>query len=99
MKQFVKTFSKEGAGFKYIQEKFPYTSAEKIKEGVFVGPQIKKFTENAQCPSTMTDEEKKHGFTLQKLYQNFSATLQIQITKPLLKTCWLVLSDVSERKW
>ena len=34
MKQFVKTFIKEGACFKYIQEKFPYMSAEKVKESV-----------------------------------------------------------------
>ena len=42
MKQFVKALNKEGACFKYIQEKFPYKSAEKVKEGVFVEPQIWK---------------------------------------------------------
>ena len=66
MKQFVKALYKEGACFKYIQEKFPCMSAEKVKEGVFVEPQIKKLTKDAQFLSTMTNEEKKHGFPLQK---------------------------------
>ena len=58
MKQFVKALNKEGAWFKYVQEKFPYMS-EKIKEGVFVGPQIRQLTQDAQFLSYMTDVEKK----------------------------------------
>ena len=46
MKQFVKALNKEGAYFKYIQEKFSKLNAEKVKEGVFVGPQIRKFTKD-----------------------------------------------------
>ena len=46
---------------------FCYMSAEKVKEGVFVGPQIRKLFTDAQFPYTMTDVEKKHaGFSLQK---------------------------------
>ena len=58
MKQFVKAFNKEGACFKYMQEKFPYLKAEKVKEGVFVGSHIRKFTKDAQFLSIMTDVEK-----------------------------------------
>ena len=42
IKQFVKALNKEDACFKYIQEMFSYVGAEKVKESVFVGPQIKK---------------------------------------------------------
>ena len=59
MKQFVKALNKESACFKYIREKFPCTSAEKAKNGVFVGPQIRKLTKDAQFLSAMTDVEKK----------------------------------------
>ena len=38
MKQFAKAFDKKGACFRYIQEKFPNLSSEKVKESVFVGP-------------------------------------------------------------
>ena len=41
IKQNVKALNKEGACFKYIQEKSPNLSAEKVKEVVFVGPQIR----------------------------------------------------------
>ena len=59
MKQLVKAFNNECACFRCIQEKFPYMSAEKVKLGVFVGPQIKKLTKDAQFLSTMTDVGKK----------------------------------------
>ena len=59
IKRFVKALNKEGVCFKYIQEKFPYMSAEKIKESVFVGPQIRKLTKDEQFLSTMTNVEKK----------------------------------------
>ena len=48
MKQFVKTLNEESACFKYIQKKFPYMIAEKVKEGVYVGSQIKKLTKGVQ---------------------------------------------------
>ena len=59
MKQFVKVLKKERACFKYIQDKFPNLSAEKVKQGVFVGPQIRQLTKDPQFLSTMTDVEKK----------------------------------------
>ena len=47
---------------KYIQEKFPNFSAEKAKEGVLVGPQIRKLTKDLQFLSTMTNVEKSKPF-------------------------------------
>ena len=67
MKQFVKSLHKKGTCFKYIQEKFPNLSAEKVKVGVFVGPQIRKLTKDPQSiVFTITDVKKKHGFLLKK---------------------------------
>ena len=48
MKQFVKALNKEYACFKYIRENIPNLSVEKVKEGVFVGPQIRKLTKDLQ---------------------------------------------------
>ena len=64
MKQFVKAFNKENTCFKYIGEKLLNLNNEKGKEGVFVGPQIKKLTKDLQFLSTMTNVEK--NFPLQK---------------------------------
>jgi len=42
MKYFVKGLGKNGAAFKYLVEKFPEISEAKLKEGMFVGPQIRE---------------------------------------------------------
>ena len=65
MKQSVRALNKEGACFIYIQEKISNISAEKVREDVFLGPQIRKLTKDAQFQSTMIDVEKKAWF-LQK---------------------------------
>lgn len=41
MKQFVKALDKSGQCFKYLCEKFPALSDAKLKEGIFIGPQIR----------------------------------------------------------
>ena len=42
MKQFMKAFEKDGNCFKYICMKFPGPTINKIKAGIFDGPQIQK---------------------------------------------------------
>ena len=71
MKQFVKALNKEFASFKYIQETFPYMSAEKVKEGVFVGTQIRKLTKNVQFLFTMTDVKKKAWLSFAEVVLKF----------------------------
>ena len=39
MKQFVKAFNKENYCFKYLRESFPNLGQEKLKAGIFHGPQ------------------------------------------------------------
>ena len=70
-KQFVKALNKEGACFRYIQDKFPNLSAEKVKQSVFVGPQIRTLTKDPQFLSTMTDVEKKAWFSFVEVVPKF----------------------------
>jgi len=42
VKNFVKGMDKIGRGFQYVRNKFPNASDAKIKEGIFVGPQIRE---------------------------------------------------------
>ena len=42
MNNFVNTMDRGAAGFRFSQEKFPHISQAKLKEGIFVGPQIRK---------------------------------------------------------
>jgi hypothetical protein len=41
MKNFVKAMNQEEAAFTYLREKFPRLSEAKLKEGIFIGPQIR----------------------------------------------------------
>ena len=41
MKNFVKAMNQEEAAFIYLREKFPRLSGAKLKEGIFIGPQIR----------------------------------------------------------
>ena len=42
MKNFVKALHENGAAFQHLSTVFPGLSAAKLKEGIFVGPQIQK---------------------------------------------------------
>jgi hypothetical protein len=48
MKHFVKAMDKNGAGFMYLKHKSSRLSDAKIKEGIFVGPQIRELMKDKQ---------------------------------------------------
>lgn len=59
MKNLVKAMGKANSpGFQYLVKKFPSISAAKLKEGIFIGPQIK---------SVLHDEEFKHFLSAEEL--------------------------------
>ena len=58
MKQFVKTFPKDGETFKYLSSKFPRLSEAKLTEEVFVGPYIPKLMKDNNFKNAMNDVER-----------------------------------------
>lgn len=58
-KNFVKALSKDGDSFRYLKSIFPNLSDAKIKEGVFVGPQIKKILGDDKFSSILSENELK----------------------------------------
>ena len=58
MKNFIKAMNKTEADFKYSGIKFPRLSKAKIKEGVFIGPQIRKLPQNREFDQTLFGKEK-----------------------------------------
>ena len=58
MKQFVKALDKEGRCFRYLCSKFPGVSDEKLKAGVFDGPQIRILMRDPQV-SERNDKRRK----------------------------------------
>ncbi|GBO02881.1 hypothetical protein AVEN_58492-1 [Araneus ventricosus] len=59
MKQFVKALPKEGECFKYLFDLFPGLSEEKLKEVVFVGPDIRKMMKDENFETKMKTNERK----------------------------------------
>ena len=57
MKQFVKALNKKGTCFEYTCCKFPGLTIEKLKAGIFNGPQIRKLMKDHSFPSSMSKEE------------------------------------------
>ncbi|XP_076351321.1 uncharacterized protein LOC143247336 [Tachypleus tridentatus] len=61
MKQFFTALDKESAAFKYLRDFFPKLSEEKVKGGVFVGPQTKKILECTEFPKKLSRKERSLG--------------------------------------
>ena len=57
-KNFAKTMDKEGQGFQYLQNQFPSLSYAKVKEGIFVGPQISHRIKDKNFEDALNDFEK-----------------------------------------
>ncbi|GBO15995.1 hypothetical protein AVEN_16063-1 [Araneus ventricosus] len=58
MKQIVKARPKEGECFKYLCHQFQCLSEAKLKEGVFVGPYIRKMLKDENFETKMETKEK-----------------------------------------
>ena len=57
MKQFVKELNKDGNCFKYICTKFPASTIEKLKAGIFDGLQIRTPINDRDFPNSMNEKE------------------------------------------
>jgi hypothetical protein len=57
-KNSVKTMNQEEAAFTYLREKFPRLSAAKLKEGIFIGPQIRDLIKDEYFNKLLQGDEK-----------------------------------------
>lgn len=71
MKQFVKALNKDGDCFRYISRKFNNLSSEKLKAGIFDGPQIKKLINDENFSTSMTDIERNAWNEFVWIVRNF----------------------------
>lgn len=70
-KQFVKALNRDGKGFLYLKQKFPHISDAKIKEGVFVGPQIKQLFDDDAFSNSLSRKEKRAWESFVFVCRNF----------------------------
>ncbi|GBN86960.1 hypothetical protein AVEN_75336-1 [Araneus ventricosus] len=71
MKSFVKAMDCGGSGFQYLRLKFPKVSEGKIKEGIFLGPQIRQLMKDPVFESKLTKKEAATWTSFKKLAENF----------------------------
>jgi hypothetical protein len=71
MKNFVKALDKEGKAFQYLCTKFPKISDAKIKEGIFVGPQIREVLRDTEFVPTLEVKELRAWKAFTQICANF----------------------------
>jgi len=58
MTNFVKVMAKTGRGFEYVRNKCPNVNDPKIKEGIFIGPQITELMQDKQYDEDLNETER-----------------------------------------
>lgn len=71
MKQFVKALNRDGECFAYICSKMPNLSRDKIRAGVFDGPQIRQFMNDNDFDKSMTETERNAWASFVQVIKNF----------------------------
>jgi hypothetical protein len=71
MKNFVKPMDQTVPAFRYVVEKFPGISAAKIKEGIFIGPQIRKLFRDEHFDHILSGNEKRAWNNFRLVATNF----------------------------
>jgi hypothetical protein len=71
MKNFVKALDVKGPAVTYLCEKFPRLSFEKVKSGLFIGPQIRQLFKDQQFEAVLSDKEKAAWQSFEKVSNGF----------------------------
>lgn len=71
IKNFVKALDREGPAFEYLAKLFPKLSVAKIKEGIFVGPDIRKLMADRNFAKCLTPNEAAAWVSFQDVVHNF----------------------------
>jgi len=71
MKNFVKGMDKTGRGFQYVRNKFPNVSDAKIKDCIFIGPQIRQLMQDKQFDEDVNETERNVWLTFKRICKDF----------------------------
>ena len=71
MKNFVKAMDRKGRGFTFLQQKFPRVSFEKLKAGIFDGPQIRELMKDSTFDDALSATELSVWGSLKSVITNF----------------------------
>ena len=77
MKNLVKGVDKTGRGFEYVRTKFPNVSDAKIKEGIFIVPQIRELMQDEQFDEDLNETESNAWLSFKRICKDFLGKSQI----------------------
>ena len=87
MKNFVKALHKNGAAFQHLSIVFPALSAAKLKEGIFVGPQIREVLNDTDFEKLLNLKKLRAWEAFKSVCSGLLVTHAYQITKTVLRSC------------
>ena len=90
---------KTGHGFEYFRNKFPNKSDAKIKEGIFIGPQIRELMHAKQFDEDLNETERNAWLNFKRICKdslgNHKAANYQDVVKDLLTSSKAMGGNVS----
>jgi len=87
MKNFVKGMDKTGHVFQCVRNKFPNVNDSKIKEGIFIGPQIRELMQDKQLDKDLNETERKTWLSFKRICKDFLGNHKAASYQDLCRAC------------
>ncbi|UYV74694.1 hypothetical protein LAZ67_12000587 [Cordylochernes scorpioides] len=78
MKNFVKAMDRNASGFAYLKQKISSISEAKIKEGIFVGPQIRELQQDGNFQNSLNEVEAAAWNSFRNVCKNFLGSVKVE---------------------
>ncbi|UYV80607.1 hypothetical protein LAZ67_19000941 [Cordylochernes scorpioides] len=78
MKNFVKAMDRNASGFAYLKQKISSISEAKIKEGIFVGPQIRELQQDGNFQNSLNEVEAAAWNSFRNVCKNFVGSVKVE---------------------
>ncbi|UYV73045.1 hypothetical protein LAZ67_10001660 [Cordylochernes scorpioides] len=78
MKNFVKAMDRNASGFAYLKQKCSSISDAKIKEGIFVGPQIRELLQDGEFQNSLNEVKAAAWNSFRNVCKNFLGSVKVE---------------------
>jgi hypothetical protein len=92
-KNSVKGMDKTSRGFQCVRNKFPNVSDAKIKEGIFIGPQIRELIQDKQFDEDLNETERNAWLSFKRICKDFLGNHKAAISTTGSNHCIILLSS------
>ncbi|UYV66499.1 hypothetical protein LAZ67_4001899 [Cordylochernes scorpioides] len=89
MKNFVKAMDRNASGFAYLKQKISSISEAKIKEGIFVGPQIRELQQDGNFQNSLNEVEAAAWNSFRNVCKNFLGSVKVENYRDIVNDLFL----------